>query len=163
MRVTVACAVPFAVAFAFGPGAAGCSRSHDDPFRGSSAASQPGRPGSAVESTEPTVTVTPPTGALAGADTVARIVVTPPTGFHVNQEYPLKLELAPTAGVTLTHPSMTRDDTGVELASAYVAFGIHLTPTAGSHDVTGKLAVGFCGDTTCITRHLPIAIAVAAR
>jgi hypothetical protein len=138
---------------------AGCSRSGDDPFAGSVGA----RGSAAAAASEPTVVITPPADALAGADAITHVMVTPPAGFHVNDAYPVKLELAPVAGVALARTTLEAGDAGVELDREHLAMAIHVTPTAGTHTVAGKLSVGFCGATSCITRHLPVAVTIAAR
>jgi hypothetical protein len=146
--------------------AVACGRGGDDPFAGSSAGST-AAPTAAVApaSHAPTVTVTPPAAARAGADAVAAILVTPPTGYVVNRDYPTKLVLAATPGLALAKSAITRDDPELALDDAHVAIAVHVTPTAGSHDLRGQLAVVFCTTShdQCMPAQLPIAATIAAR
>jgi hypothetical protein len=139
-----------------------CSRGNSDPFGSGNAPA--GVTLSAAAPSEPTLTVTPPADAHAGADAVATILVTPPAGYHLNPDYPMKLELMASTGLAVAKPLLVRGDDGVELDEAHLALAVHVTPSPGAHDLTGKLSLGYCiPDKQCLSRHLPIAVTIAAR
>src|SRR5437667_2910337 len=94
---------------------------------------------------EGTLTVVPPAEVKAGSESVAKISVTPGKGYHVNTEYPIKLKLDPSTGVTLAKTDFAAgghdkargdadalDEKGLELS-------VKMTPAAsGSYTISGK-------------------------
>jgi hypothetical protein len=113
--------------------------------------------------------IEPPATAKAGAETVAKITVTPGTGYHVNTEYPIKLTLTPTAGVTLVkdkfvaggHDKAKGDADALD--EKQLAFAIKLTPAAtGNYTINGNFKFAVCDRDQCLAKQENIAIAVAA-
>jgi hypothetical protein len=119
---------------------------------------------------EGTLAIEAPADAKPGAETVAKITVTPGKGYHVNTEYPIKLTLAPAAGVTLAKAELTagghdkaRGDAAA-LEEQGLTFQVKLTPSAsGSYTVNGKFKFAVCDANQCLPKKENIAITVAAR
>jgi hypothetical protein len=119
---------------------------------------------------EGTLAVVAPADAKPGAEVVAKITVTPGKGYHVNTEYPIKLTLAPPAGVTLTKADFAagghdkaRGDADA-LDEQNLAFAVKLTPAAsGSYTINGKFKFAVCDHDQCLPKKETIAITVAAK
>jgi hypothetical protein len=108
--------------------------------------------------------------AAAGAEATAKITVTPGTGYHVNTEYPVKLVLNSTQGVTLakTELSAGGHTQGKGDADSFdekqLAFSVKLTPaSAGSYTVNGTFRFAVCDASQCLPKRENVAITVAAK
>ena len=119
---------------------------------------------------EGTLAIVPPADAKPGAEVVAKVTVTPAKGYHVNTEYPIKLTLAPPAGVTLAkadfaaggHDKAKGDADALDEQS--LAFAVKLTPTAsGSYTINGKFKFAVCDRDQCLPKKETIAFTVAAK
>lgn len=111
-----------------------------------------------------------PPDAKAGAETTAKITVTPGTGYHVNTEYPVKLVLNSTQGVTLAKAEMAAGGhtQGKGDADSFdekqLAFSVKLTPaSAGSYTVNGTFRFAVCDASQCLPKRENVAITVAAK
>jgi hypothetical protein len=111
-----------------------------------------------------------PADARAGAEAVATITVTPATGYHVNTEYPTKLTLTSTQGVTLAkdkfeaggHDKAKGDADALD--EQQLAFAVKLTPAAsGSYTINGSFKFAVCDASQCLPKKENIAITVAAK
>jgi hypothetical protein len=88
-----------------------------------------------------------------GAGTV-RVRVTPGAGYHINPEYPWKLRLDPTEGVTSAR-------SGAQISKRELAIAISYTATApGVHAIRGQLDLAVCERDRCLPRSMPIAVEV---
>jgi hypothetical protein len=119
---------------------------------------------------EGTLAVVVPPDAKAGAETIARITVTPGKGYHVNTEYPTKLQITPTSGVTVPKTEFTAGGhdkakgDAAELEEQGMAFAVKLTPSAsGSYTVSGKFKFAVCDASQCLPKKEAIAITLAAK
>jgi hypothetical protein len=133
---------------------AGCSRGDDVPTAApsGSSATLPSAPGAAPgkPASQPQVTFTPPADARAGHDAVATILVHPPDGYDINTRFPMEVEVTPTDGLEPAKTVLTRHDAEVELADDHLAVALHVTPAAGTHDLTGHMTFGYCGKGQCL-------------
>jgi hypothetical protein len=96
--------------------------------------------------------------------------VTPSTGFHVNLEYPTKLTLDTTPGVTLPKAELKaggRDKAKGDadaLDEQKLAFLVHLTADkSGSYTINGSFKFAVCDKDQCLPKREPIKIVVAAK
>jgi len=114
--------------------------------------------------------IEPPTDAKAGAEAVAKVIVTPGAGYHVNTEYPSKLTLASTQGVTLAkdkfvaggHEKSKGDADALD--EKQLAFAVKLTPAAsGSYTINGTFQFAVCEAARCLPKRETIAITIAAK
>jgi hypothetical protein len=111
-----------------------------------------------------------PADAKAGAEATAKITVTPGAGYHVNTEYPVKLVLDSTQGVTLAKAELTAGGhtQGKGDADSFdekqLAFSVKLTPaSAGSYTVNGTFRFAVCDASQCLPKRENVAITVAAK
>jgi hypothetical protein len=104
-----------------------------------------------------------PAEAATGKVTVANVKVTPGKGYKVNEEYPTKLTLEATDGVTIAKPVMAKADAAA-FDKHQLAFDVKLTPTrAGTFTVRGKLSFAVCTDATCDPKSDTVAISLNAK
>ena len=128
----------------------------------------PPNPAFFLKPEEGTLTVDKAEG-KAGAETTANIKVLPATGYHVSTDFPIKLTLDGTPGVTLEKSEMTaggRDKKQGD-ASALSEKGLEFAvkakaDKAGSYTINGILKFGICEKESCHPKKQPITITVAA-
>lgn len=90
-----------------------------------------------------------PVAAAKGQPTKAAVVVKPSAGYHMNEEFPTKLSLKPTAGVTVAKAELLGKG-DAKLSKEECRFEVTLTGTeAGKKMVTGDLKFAVCTETTC--------------
>jgi hypothetical protein len=116
--------------------------------------------------------VEPPTDAKAGSETVVKVMVTPGDAFKVNTEFPTKLTLETTQGVTIAKAELkagghdkAKGDADV-FDEKQLVFAVKMTPSAsGNFTVNGTFKFAVCdkGGTTCLAKKEPIAIQLAAK
>ena len=117
---------------------------------------------------EGTVLVVAVDAGSVGHPATARIRIVPGTGFHINTSYPFVVTLATTPGLTLAKTRLEGGKRGVAgdadtLAERELSIPITVTPTtAGAHTLTGSISFGICKRDVCLSRTVPIALAVAA-
>lgn len=109
------------------------------------------------------VTLLQPPDVAGGTETVATVKVKPGAGYKMNHEYPTKLTLAPTDGVTPAKTPLLKGD-AANFDDHELAFSVKLTPTKpGTYTVQGTLAFAVCTDATCDPKTEKIAINVVAK
>ena len=106
--------------------------------------------------------VASPDAVKAGADCIAHVTVTPGSGYHVNQEFPTKLVVTPTDGVTIAKAEQHKED-----AAAFnenkLQFDVKMTPSkAGTYKVAALLKFAVCTESSCDPKKREIAFDVAA-
>ncbi len=122
--------------------AAGCSRKTAAPARARSAPAGP--PFS--------VAVEPPATCAVGATSVARVQVTALGEFHVNREYPYKIALVDSPGVTTEQSfAVASDRLGTVTLTCRPS-------VAGAGPVTGTLHLSVCSSETCVIEEVPISV-----
>jgi hypothetical protein len=111
-----------------------------------------------------------PADAKAGAETIAKITVTPASGYHVNTEFPTKLTLEATEGVTLAKAEFKAGGADKNKGDADVfeeqslELGIKLTAAkSGSYTINGTFKFAVCDKDSCRPKKETIAIQVAAK
>jgi hypothetical protein len=104
------------------------------------------------------VAVQVPDSVAAGSAATASVKVTPGAGYKVNQEYPIKLTLDPTEGVSADKAVLGKADVAA-FDEHQLAFAVKLTPTkAGTYTINGKVAFAVCTAATCDPKTEKIAI-----
>ncbi|HEV7556040.1 MAG TPA: hypothetical protein VGO00_11320 [Kofleriaceae bacterium] len=123
-----------------------------------------------LQPSEGTLAIEAPADTTAGADVVAKVTVTPSSGFHVNLEYPTKLTLDSTPGVTIPKAELKaggRDKSKGDadaLDEQKLAFLVHLTADkTGSYTINGSFKFAVCDKDQCLPKREPIKIVVAAK
>lgn len=107
--------------------------------------------------------------AKVGTEATANIKVAPATGYHVSTDFPIKLTLEATPGVTLPKTELTAGGRNKEqgdaaaLSEKGLAFAVKATAEkAGSYTINGTLKFGICEKDSCHPKKQPITITVAA-
>jgi hypothetical protein len=116
--------------------------------------------------------VAPPSDAKAGGEAVVKVTVTAGSAFKVNTEFPTKLTLENTQGVTIAKAELkagghdkAKGDADV-FSEQQLVFAVKMTPSAaGSYTVNGTFKFAVCdkGGSTCLAKKEPIAIQLAAK
>jgi hypothetical protein len=116
--------------------------------------------------------VEPPQDPKANAEATVKITVTAGDAFKVNTEFPTKLTLENTQGVTIAKAELKAGGHDKAKGDAEqfdekaLVFAVKLTPTAaGSFTVNGSFKFAVCdkSGTTCLAKKEPIAIQLAAK
>jgi hypothetical protein len=88
------------------------------------------------------------------------IVLAPRGEWHVNQEYPIHVELAAADGVTLPKTELERVD-AAEFAEAGARFDVPFTAAAaGSPRVAAKVSFAMCTEENCMFEEQTVALAL---
>lgn len=104
-----------------------------------------------------------PAEGSAGAVMVASVKVTPGKGYKVNEDYPTKLTLEATDGVSALKQTLGKSDAAA-FDKHQLVFDVKLTPArAGDFTVRGKLSFAVCTDATCDPKSETIAINLRAK
>ncbi len=104
-----------------------------------------------------------PSEGRTGQPVVANVRVTPGKGYKVNEEYPTKLTLEATDGVTAAKQVLAKADAAT-FDKHQLVFDVKLTPTrSGDFVVRGKLSFAVCTDATCDPKTEQIAINLRAK
>ncbi len=113
-----------------------------------------------------------PGDAKAGGETVVKVTITAGDAFKVNTEFPTKLTLENTQGVTIAKAELkagghdkAKGDADV-FDEKQLVFAVKMTPsTAGSYTVNGTFKFAVCdkAGSTCLAKKEPIAIQLAAK
>ena len=119
---------------------------------------------------EGTLTVEAPADAKAGTETIAKVIVTPGAKYKVNVEFPTKLTLETTSGVTFAKAELKAGGASKSKGDAdhfdekQLMFAVKLTPSqSGSYTINGSFKFAVCDKDQCLAKKEPIAIQVAAK
>jgi hypothetical protein len=113
-----------------------------------------------------------PADAKANAEAIVKISVTPGSAFKVNTEFPTKITLENTSGITLAKAELKAGGHDQSKGDAEtfseqnLVFAVKLTPAAsGSYTINGSFKFAVCdkAGSTCLAKKEPIAIQVAAK
>jgi hypothetical protein len=139
-----------------------------------------GTEGAAIGGSSERLRLLPEEGALvvesstttAGNESIVKIVVKPSSTYKVNTEYPTKITLETTDGVTIAKAELKAGGTDKAKGDAEVfeesgaTFAVKLTPAkSGSYTINGNFKFAVCdkAGSTCLPKKEPIAIQVAAQ
>jgi hypothetical protein len=132
------------------------------------AANAPPNPAFFLKPEEGTLTVDK-AEAKAGAEATAKLSVAPAKGYHMATDYPIKLTLEPTPGVTIAKTEMTAggrnkvQGDAATLSEQSLAFAVKATAEkAGTYEIKGTFKFGICEKDSCHPKKQPITITVAA-
>jgi len=93
---------------------------------------------------------------------LARVDVTlePKGGYHVNQEYPMSIELSAGDAVAIPKAKLGRTD-AAKFGEDRAVFEVPLTPSAqGEHRVEAKVKFAVCTPETCVPDERTLALAL---
>ena len=107
--------------------------------------------------------------AKAGAEATANLKLAPNPGFHVATDYPIKITLEASPGVTLAKTELTaggRDKVAGDattMSEQLLVFPIKATAEkAGAYEIKGWFKFGVCDKESCHPKKQPITITVGA-
>jgi hypothetical protein len=103
-----------------------------------------------------------PVGAFqAGTESHLAIRLEARGDHHVNQDYPISIQITAPEGVTLPHATLGRPE-AAEFSEALARFDVPFTATAGHHELRALVDFAVCTPESCMpdTRTLAIAIDV---
>ncbi|MGE0545473.1 MAG: hypothetical protein AB7O24_10030 [Kofleriaceae bacterium] len=141
------------------------------PASGAPAAGAPSAGGAdmKLKPEEGTLSIEAPATFKAGSEAVAKIIVTPGAAYHVNTEFPAKVTLQPTSGVTIPKtqfaaggPDKSKGDAET-FEEQRMEFAVKLTPaSSGNYTINGTFKFAVCDKDQCLPKKETIAITVAA-
>lgn len=104
-----------------------------------------------------------PGDAEAGKPATSVIEVTPMPGYKMNKDFPTRLAVSPSEGVTLAKSDFEKDD--VELSEEVLRFEVPFTAAAaGKLDLAGSADFSVCNENACkLIRDEKLAWQVAVR
>ena len=145
-------------------GAGACNKS--EPSAPTPAPAQPLAPAAQAAPAAATPSIEEPTFKLAlasdtalsaGAPGTLKLVLEARGGYHVNQDYPIKVQLPAPAGVTLPKPSLGRAD-AAEFGEHKVRFELPLTAQTGPCTVSADVDFAVCTAETCVPDERTVAL-----
>jgi hypothetical protein len=118
---------------------------------------------------EGALTIEAPADCKAGASSTAKVRLVPNTGYDVNLKYPFKLNLTAPDGVTLDKAALRgggHDGAGdaetLELRQMSVPVKL-VAAKPGDYSINGMFEFAICKEDACITKHVPVALKIAAK
>lgn len=98
----------------------------------------------------------------AGNAATVKLVLEARGNYHVNQDYPIKIDLKAPAGVTLPKPSLGKPD-AVEFGEKVARFEVAFTAPAGAHELSADVDFAVCTPETCVPDQRKLAIKLAVK
>jgi hypothetical protein len=80
-------------------------------------------------------------------------------GYHVNQDYPIKVQLKAAGGVALPKPSLGKAD-AAEFGEHKVRFELPFTAQAGVREVSAEVDFAVCTAETCVPDQRTVALSL---
>jgi hypothetical protein len=99
-----------------------------------------------------------PTYTSGQAGTV-QLVLEPRGGYHVNQDYPIRVDLKAPAAVKLSKGSLTKED-AVQIAEAGASFDVSFSAEPGTHELLATVDFAVCTKETCVPDQRTLAVAL---
>jgi len=92
-----------------------------------------------------------------GKPGVAKLTLEARGGYHVNQEYPIRVDLKAPAGVKLTKPSLGRTDAAA-FGERSAEFALPFSADPGAHALTATVDFAVCTAETCVPDQRTVAL-----
>jgi hypothetical protein len=119
----------------------------------------PSPPTPTVEDTSFKLAFEKPDTYTAGQPGTLKVVLEPRGGYHVNQDYPIRVDLKAPGVVKLAKPSLGKADAAA-FSEQTARFDVGFTADKGSHDVQATVDFAVCTSETCVPDQRTIAIAL---
>jgi hypothetical protein len=100
--------------------------------------------------------------AQKGASATGTVTVRPKSPWHINVDFPVKLELTASDGVTLSSPSQAKVDAQRYDDDALVFEVPYRVDACGAHEIKGNVDFALCRDEACAPVTEPVTVAVRA-
>ncbi len=118
--------------------------------------------GPRVDESAFTLSLAPGAPYSAGVAGVLLLELKAKAPHHVNQEYPHKLKLKPTDGVTFPNSTLTRD--AMKLEAMAVSLKVPFTPTrSGALTISGEFAFSLCTADRCLIEKRALSTEIQVR
>lgn len=103
----------------------------------------------------------PPSSLVAGQEARVSIRLTARGNYHVNQDYPISIQVTAPAGVSVPRATLARAD-AAEFDEEHARFEFALTAPSGHHELRALVDFAVCTPESCMpdTRTLSIALDV---
>jgi hypothetical protein len=150
-------------------GLAGCSKSEAPPP--SAETPTPAAPPSAPKAAAPTPSIEDKTFKLAlvsepeytaGAPAKLKLVLEARGGYHVNQDYPIRVDLKAPAAVKLDKTSLGKAD-AAEFGEPSAKFELPFTAQSGVHQLTADVDFAVCTPETCMPDQRTLAVSLQVK
>jgi len=146
---------------------AGCSRSeatHEAPAPAAAApaAKKVEPPQPAIEDTTFRLALTGARDYEAGRAGTVALTLEARGGYHVNQDYPIRVDLKAPPGVKLEKATLGRPD-AAEFSEAQARFDLPFAAEQGAHDLTATVDFAVCTKDTCVPDQRTVALSLAVR
>ena len=83
--------------------------------------------------------------------------------YHINQDYPISIDLSGPDGISFAKPHLDRPD-AAEFGEKKARFDVPFTPaSAGEHKVQAVVKFAVCTPETCVPDERTLALAVAVK
>jgi hypothetical protein len=126
-------------------------------------AAEPSSPPSpVVEDTTFRLSLTGAPEFTSGAASALALTLEARGGYHVNQEYPIRIDLKAPTGVKLGKASLARSDATL-FTEPLARFEVPFSAEAGSHNVTATVDFAVCTAETCVPDQRTLALALQVR
>jgi len=83
-------------------------------------------------------------------------------GYHVNQDYPIKVDVKAPPGVKLEKASLGRPD-ATQFSEESAKFALPFSAPVGSYDLTATVDFAVCTKETCVPDQRTVALALQVR
>jgi hypothetical protein len=83
-------------------------------------------------------------------------------GYHVNQDYPIRVDVKGAPGLTLEKSSLGRND-AKEFSEEKASFAVPFKAPGGSYDLTATIDFAVCTKETCVPDQRTVALAVQVK
>jgi hypothetical protein len=95
----------------------------------------------------------------AGQPGTLKLVLDARGGYHVNQEYPIRIDLKAPAAVKLAKASLARPDAKA-FTDVQAAFETGFTAEAGTHEIIADVDFAVCTPETCVPDQRTLALSI---
>lgn len=98
----------------------------------------------------------------AGERAAVQLTLEARGGYHVNQEYPIRVEVKAPPGVTLEKASLERAD-AAQFGEQSARFELPFSGEAGTHELTASVDFAVCTAETCVPDQRTLALPLTIR
>lgn len=123
------------------------------------AAKQAEPPKPSIEDTTFRLALTGKPDYAAGKESAVDLVLEARGGYHVNQEYPIRIDLKAPASVKLPKPSLGRAD-AAQFGEERARFELPFSADKGTHELLANVDFAVCTKETCVPDQRTLALSL---
>ena len=98
----------------------------------------------------------------AGAPGKLQVLLEAKGGYHVNQDYPIRVDLKAPAGVKLDKPSLGKPD-AAEFGEHKARFDVPFSADKGAHQLSANVDFAVCTPETCVPDQRTLAVSLSVK